>query len=128
MTPEQRQRLNNAMDNIQAARLLAESGFFDIAVSRAYYAMLYSAEALLLIHGLRLTQHEAVSASFEAEFATVPSLVCYHPYLADGYRARIVADYSPLVKSTLPEAACQINHAQTFFETAESYLQQLAQP
>jgi uncharacterized protein (UPF0332 family) len=36
-----------ANENTEAADLLLQNGFFDISVSRSYYAMFYLAEALL---------------------------------------------------------------------------------
>ena len=44
--------LVRAEASIEAARLLASGRFHNFAVSRAYYAMLYAAEALLLEEGL----------------------------------------------------------------------------
>jgi uncharacterized protein (UPF0332 family) len=45
---------------LQAARLLAEGGFFDFAISRAYYSMFYIAEAFLLGERLAYSKHSAV--------------------------------------------------------------------
>lgn len=47
MTPEQGALLAKARQSLDAAVLLAEKEYPDFAVSRAYYAMLYAAEALL---------------------------------------------------------------------------------
>jgi uncharacterized protein (UPF0332 family) len=52
MTPVQAALLKKAKNSLDAARLLVERGFYDFAVSRAYYAMFYVAEAFLLGEGL----------------------------------------------------------------------------
>ncbi len=52
MTSEQEGLLQKAYRNIRSAKLLVGDGDFDTAVSRAYYAMFYVAEALLLSKGL----------------------------------------------------------------------------
>ncbi|MEW6378168.1 MAG: HEPN domain-containing protein [bacterium] len=52
MTVEQTALLQKSQESLRAARLLAEQGFYDFAVSRAYYAMFYVAEAFLLGEGL----------------------------------------------------------------------------
>ncbi len=45
MTPEQQQLLQKSQENIRAAQLLRHEGLYNIAISRAYYAMFYLAEA-----------------------------------------------------------------------------------
>lgn len=52
MTPEQAALLHKADESLQAAQLLAGQNFHGFAVSRAYYAMYYIAEAFLLEKGL----------------------------------------------------------------------------
>ena len=47
-TVESRALLDKGSENSRAAALLRREGFLDIAASRAYYAMFYAAEALLL--------------------------------------------------------------------------------
>lgn len=47
-TVESRALLDKGRENLRAAALLRREGFLDIAASRAYYAMFYAAEALLL--------------------------------------------------------------------------------
>ncbi len=69
MTPEQQALLNKAQASLDAARLLASQNFHDFVVSRAYYAMLYIAEALLLEHNLAFSKHSAVIAAFGQNFA-----------------------------------------------------------
>jgi uncharacterized protein (UPF0332 family) len=57
VTPEQEGLLQKAYRNIRSAKLLVGDGDFDTAVSRAYYAMFYVAEALLLSKGLLIQNH-----------------------------------------------------------------------
>jgi uncharacterized protein (UPF0332 family) len=52
MIAEQTALVRKAEASLQAAQVLAGQGFPEFAVSRAYYAMLYAAEALLLGEGL----------------------------------------------------------------------------
>jgi uncharacterized protein (UPF0332 family) len=60
--------MSRARRSLIAARLLLEAGSPDFAASRAYYAMFYAAEALLLSRGLAFSKHEAVIAEFAREF------------------------------------------------------------
>ena len=50
MTPEQRSLLNKAQKSLDASQELMEKGFYDFAISRAYYAMFYVAEAVNWMH------------------------------------------------------------------------------
>ena len=62
MTEEQEALLQQAAESIAAAKLLSDNGFVDIASSRAYYAMFYSASAMLLNENLRFRKHSGVHA------------------------------------------------------------------
>ena len=65
MTPEQAALVRKARDSLRAARVLADQEhLYDFAVSRAYYAMFYIAEAFLLGEGLAFSKHSAVIAAF----------------------------------------------------------------
>jgi len=56
MTPEQAALLSKAHDSVRAAKLLSDAKLCDLAVSRAYYAMFYVAEAFLLGVGLSFSR------------------------------------------------------------------------
>ena len=65
MTAEQMALFRKARASLAAARALHGLRFFDFAASRAYYAMFYIAEAMLLGEGLSFS---ASSAEFMGEF------------------------------------------------------------
>ena len=63
-------------------------------MSRAYYAMFYAAEALLLSEGLSFSKHSAVIAAFGqhcAKTGRVPEK--FHRYPIEGEGSRNVGDY-----------------------------------
>jgi uncharacterized protein (UPF0332 family) len=64
MTPEILALLDKARASHRAAVLLSQQGYPDFAASRAYYAMFYTAEALLLGRGLSFSSHAAAIAAF----------------------------------------------------------------
>ena len=47
-----------------AARLCHGGGFYADAVSRAYYAVMHAAKAVLALHGIRPTSHSGVTNRF----------------------------------------------------------------
>ncbi|MEM7062012.1 MAG: HEPN domain-containing protein [Cyanobacteria bacterium P01_B01_bin.77] len=124
MKSEQKQRLLTARENIKAAQLLAHSHFYNISISRAYYAMLYVAEALLLDKSAAIpTQHEAVCSLFAEKFSDQsPLFQPYGSYLNEGLEARFRADYSHGEKATLIDAKQHINRAKVFLDLAKHYL------
>ena len=69
MNANQQGLLTKARRSLAAARRLVADGDLDFAVSRAYYAMFYTAQAFLLGRGLRFSKHSAVIAAFGQEFA-----------------------------------------------------------
>ena len=69
MTAEQEALLQKARDSAQAAQMLLDEGFSDFSASRAYYAMFYIAQALLLDLELSFSKHSGVIAAFGQHFA-----------------------------------------------------------
>lgn len=115
MTAEQSSLLEKAKSSLDAARLLADDGYFDFAVSRAYYAMFYVAEALLLGEGLAFSKHSAVIAAFGRIFTKsgrVPPE--FHRYLIEGEGSRNVGDYDTGSNLGDAEAREQIARAEKF--------------
>ena len=64
MKPEIQALLDKASQSLQAAELLKREGYLDFAASRAYYAMFYAAQALLLDRERSFSHHSAVIAAF----------------------------------------------------------------
>jgi len=122
LTAEQRALLHKAGESLQAARLLQANGQHGFAASRAYYAMFYLAEALLLGEGLTFSKHGAVHAAFGQRFAktgVVPTE--FHRYLIRALEVRHLGDYalSPVSESDAQE---QIARAEEFLKLAEGML------
>jgi len=68
LNANQRALLTKARRSVAAGRRLAAEGDLDFAVSRAYYAMFYTAQAFLLQREHRFSRHSAVIAAFGQEF------------------------------------------------------------
>jgi uncharacterized protein (UPF0332 family) len=98
--------------------LLAD-GDYDSAVSRAYYAMFYVAEALLLSKGLAYSKHSAVIAAFGKEFAKTGELsAVFHAHLREAADARNVSDYQVLSHITEETALQHISRAEELLAVA----------
>ncbi len=122
MTPEQLALLQKAKDSLHAARLLHANGQHGFAASRAYYAMFYLAEALLLREGLAFSKHAAVHAAFGERFAktgVVPPE--FHRYLIRALEVRHLGDYSTSPVS-VADAEEQIARGEKFLKLTEGML------
>lgn len=80
--------------SIGAAKKLLESGYFDFAVSRAYYAIFYLSEALLLERGKSFSKHAAVISAVYDEFIKSNKLPKeFHKVLHRAFDLRQQSDY-----------------------------------
>ena len=66
--------LDKALESLAASRDLVSTRHFEVAASRAYYAMFYAAEAVLLEEGLEFSSHGAVHGAFGERFASTGRL------------------------------------------------------
>ncbi|MEB3355342.1 MAG: HEPN domain-containing protein [Synechococcales bacterium] len=107
--------LQKAQRSLDSAKLMADNGFYEFSVSRAYYAMFYVAEAFLLAQDRRFSSHAAVIAAFGqhvAKLGLVP--VVFHRYLIDAQDLRIRGDYDVDAGLSQEDAQEQIDLAQEF--------------
>ena len=123
MIPEIEELLERAKLSQKAAANLLRDGFANFAASRAYYAMFYAAEALLLEKGLSFSSHSAVIAAFGKEFAKSGALDSkFHRYLLDGQDLRNAGDYDVGTAITEAQARDVLSWAKEFIAMAESVL------
>ena len=124
MKEETRQLLAKAERSIIAAQHLEELGDIEFAISRAYYAMFYTAEALLNEMGLSFSKHGGVHGAFGEHFVKTGLFDAqYHRWFIIAFNRRIVSDYGIDVVFTPEEAQEVIWQAKQFFKTAKSHLE-----
>ena len=83
-----------AEKSIGAAKELLEKDYFDFAISRSYYAMLYCAQALLLAKDLSYSKHSAVISAFGKEFVKSGEFSEeLHKNLIQAFKERQKSDY-----------------------------------
>ena len=123
MKPEVQALLQKARDSLQAADLLAREGFTDFCASRAYYAMFYVAEALLLERDLSYSSHSAVIAAFGKEYAKSGVLDSkFHRYLIDAQDSRQAGDYGVGPAVSAAQAQKILDWTREFIAEAERFL------
>lgn len=109
--------------SLAAAERLLQDGDFDFAASRAYYAMFYLAEALLLNRGLAFSKHSGVIAAFGKNFVKtglVPPKL--HAALRQAFDERNIGDYSFNAEYPYEKAAGLVAEAREFIQSIEALI------
>lgn len=119
---------DKSAERLRAARLLFEQGFYEEAISVAYYATLWAARALLLTEGVEPRTHEGVRTMLGLYFirtGKLPNEVgrLFTRRLDD----RMSADYSADAFLTSEDAEDALHQAESFIEAVrplvENYLE-----
>jgi len=122
MTKEQQLLLEKARRSLQGAELLVSNGFFELAVSRAYYAMFYITSAFILGKGLSFSSHSAVISAFGRDFAKEnPQLREFHRAVIDAQDMRNRSDYDLDSGINAEDAMTQIESAHEFILCFEAF-------
>jgi uncharacterized protein (UPF0332 family) len=123
--PESTQLLEKAKRSLDAARRLLDSGDFDFAADRAYYAVFYTAEALLAERDLHYSSHGAVHGAFGREFAKTGQMdAAFHRLLLNAFDLRQEAVYLIDMDLGRLEVEEMISQAEGFREAASNYLEE----
>jgi len=123
MNAEAQSLLDRSRDNIRACEYLIDQGFYAIVASRAYYAIFYATEALLINAGLHFSSHGAVHAAFGQHFVKTGRVdPKFHRYVLDAFRSRQTADYDALPEVSKASAQEMLTQAREFLSMAEQAL------
>jgi len=107
-----------------AADLLLEAGFYEDAVSRAYYAVLHAAKAALLARDIVTESHTAVRRLFGKELVQQGLLEKeWAMILAHEQDERASADYDVELSFSQKVAAQRVEKSRRFLERIRSFLQ-----
>ncbi|MEW6070147.1 MAG: HEPN domain-containing protein [Candidatus Thermoplasmatota archaeon] len=86
--------LKKAKESVEASYHLFKNNFYDFSASRAYYAMFYTPEAILLTKNLSFSKHSAVISAFGREFIKTKILPQkLREYLVSAFDTRQLGDY-----------------------------------
>ena len=124
MTQRQSILLRKAAQRVAASRDLLRLGYVEDAVSRAYYAMFYLAEAFLDGEGVRFSSHAAVVAEFGRRFVKTGCVPTeFHQYLLKAQEARHGGDYEDVYPLSTEEGELHLRRAERFLELARERIQ-----
>ena len=108
---------------LQAADLLSREGFWEDAVSRAYYSILHAAKAALLVHDVETASHAGVRRMFGKHLVLTGDIEGqWSKYLGRSSDDRLMADYDAGVSFTAGESQLECQRAQAFLKRIRQYL------
>ncbi len=120
-----RDLLGKAERAIQASGVLLDSVGAEFAAERAYYAMFYTAEALLHERDQRFSKHSAVHAAYGKELAKTGLLdPKFHRWLINAFDARLQDDYDAQSLVSDERVEEMLDQARVFLEAAREFLQE----
>lgn len=128
MTRENRRRniaveLERGQQAMQAARLLLQAGIYPDASSRAYYAALHAARALLLSEGEEPITHGGVQRLLGRDFVRTGRLPAeLARALSSAEKLRLDADYAAEMVITHRDAAEAVTTAEALTRAATDLL------
>lgn len=114
--------LHKAQRYLRSAAVLLEIGDHDSTVSRAYFAMFYAAQALLLRHEVRLAPGQGLRAAFIEHFVRTGQLPeRAGTSLEDGYVLMESADFGHRTAVTQPQAERMLAEAEAFVNSVTPF-------
>lgn len=123
--PDPELYLDRAKQDIKAAHSNVQQGFYNVALSRAYYAMFYAATALLASKDITRSKHTGVISAFGEHFVKAGIIeVEYAKMLGHAYNARIGSDYDIMFVPDRLLAEEVIDNAKRFVRRTEELLEQ----
>lgn len=118
--------LEKAFQSLDASESLFKDDFIDFAASRAYYAMFYSLEALLLDKNLSFSKHSAVISAFGKEFVKTGLFnQKFHQYVLEAFDLRNVGDYGAIHAVPKEKAVELMGNARELIGTIQKYILKL---
>ena len=114
--------LEKAQKSVNASKELLEKDYFDFAISRSYYAMLYCAQALLLEKGLTYSKHSAIISSFGKEWIKTGEFPEeFHRFFIQAFKERQKADYEFKTGFNREKAEEILDYARKFVKQTKEY-------
>jgi uncharacterized protein (UPF0332 family) len=93
-----RLRIESAYNTFEAAKVLAQNGFWNSAINRLYYAIFYAVNALLVLNEIDTQTHSGMRTQFSKYFIKTGKLdKKYGKLLVQLYDWRQQGDYENLI-------------------------------
>ena len=115
--------IDKARRAVQSSKREFNSGDYDYACSRAYYAVFYLIEGVLMIDNKRFTKHSAVISFFNKDYVKTGLFpVEFSKHIKYLLKRREIGDYSFSIKVGKEDAQNCITMAEEIFKEISGYL------
>ena len=116
--------LQAAEDRLRAAKKLLDDDLIVDSINRSYYAIFYSARALVAKDKVDFSKHSAVISYFRQHYIKTGIFdVKFSKYIGDAFTLRNDGDYTYFFETDKSDAELQYNQAVEFFDTIKHYLE-----
>lgn len=118
-----RLRLEQAEETLNDAKTLLDLGRLRGTINRAYYAMFYAVQALMVPTGQGTSKHQGAIAFFDREFVRTGKFdKGFSKWLHDSFDLRLLMDYSFKDESVSTERASEVvDHAGLFVSEVKRF-------
>jgi len=118
--------IEKSEERLNAARILFDKGYYEDAVSRAYYSMFLAAKALLKTKKIDVKTHKGLIYKFGLEFVEKEIIEKeYGEAIHGAEELREEADYSTFRRIHKEEARAVIEDAERFLERSKRIMKDL---
>lgn len=119
--------LEKAQTFLRSAAVLLELEDYDSSASRAYFAMFYAAQALLLAENGRIPEEQGIRSSFISQFVeSGPLPERAANALEQGHELMEVGDYSSSFAVKQPDCERILQEAEAFVNTLTDMIEETA--
>ncbi len=120
---EIRKEITRGRKSLKSAQKLFEEHLFEDAISRAYYAVLHSARAVLLAENVKVDSHEAVKRLFGKYLIKTGKIdTRFSKILREEQDERYLADYDVAFSPDPERVEKRIEDAKEFLDSMVNYL------
>jgi uncharacterized protein (UPF0332 family) len=120
-----RYRLEQALQCIKSAQLLADSGDYKGAANRAYYGIFHCMRAMLAPNQVDFAKHSGVSSYFRREYIKTGVIEAeYSDIIREAFDYRSDSDYDDFYIISKEEVIEQIENARKFYARISKYLEE----
>jgi uncharacterized protein (UPF0332 family) len=123
LSAEVKALMTKARHALEVAGRLLDSEDFGEAAGRAYYAIFYAAQALLIAHGIKVVKHSSVASVLGREFARTGKIdPKFHGIILNARQVRETADYEVFDEVSESTARSTVADARSFILEIERLL------
>ncbi len=118
-----RYRLDRAKEDLLAAETSHQAGLYKAAINRSYYAIFHAIRAVNILDNFDASKHSSVIAHFNQFYVHKGEFERrVYKVVDSAYRIREKCDYSDFFIASKEDSEMQLEHAQDFVSTVETYL------